>query len=487
MPRFVHQAERHVGRDIEPRRRCELIIGDNGELIIDDNVDEAVGTDVGFGEEFDQPEQAAVLRTLVGAQVLSGAGLSAGVTVGALLARDLLGSDGLAGVPVALFAIGSAGASVLVGRVSDRSGRRRGLAMGYTAGAVGALCVVLAAHMGSIVLLLPALFVYGAGTATNLQARYAGADLASPLNRGRAVSTVLVATTVGAMIGPNALSPMGALAEHVGLPRLAGPFMLACAAYGAAAVVLTVRLRPDPLLLARRRAAVAAGAGTVENVAPTSRTVSETVSEAVADARTDPGPVGLSRAVVLGGAVMVTAQLVMVAVMTMTPVHLEHSGHGLSATGFVIGAHVAGMYLPSPLTGRVVDRFGSGPVAVASGVALALAGILAAVVPGTSIIWMTVALVTLGLGWNLGLLSGTAIVAAAAPLASRARAQGAVDLSVALAAAGAGLGSGPVLAASTFGTLSMVAALVALTSVGVVGLSTMRRTNGGVERWHASR
>lgn len=466
------------GRVIESRPR--------GELIIDDDVEVGLGGDVASGSELDQPEQPQVLRTLIGAQVLSGAGLSAGVTVGALLARELLGSDGLAGVPVALFAIGSAAASVLVGRVSDRSGRRRGLAVGYTAGAVGAFGVVVAAHVGSIALLLPALFVYGAGTATNLQARYAGADLASPLRRGRAVSTVLVATTLGAVIGPNAVSPMGALAERAGLPRLAGPFMLAGAAYGAAALVLMARLRPDPLLLARERAAEA-GAGTSESTAAPSEAHSGTLAGTSAEARSDPGPVRLARAVALGGAVMVIAQLVMVAVMTMTPVHLEHNGHGLGATGFVIGAHIAGMYLPSPLTGRVIDRIGTGPVAVASGVALTLAGLLAAVVPGTSIVWVTVALVTLGLGWNLGLLSGTAIVAAAAPLASRARAQGVVDLSVALAAAGAGLGSGPVLAASSYGTLSVTAALVALVSVVVVGFFTTRQADAGAERQRRSR
>lgn len=260
------------------------------------------------------PEQARVLRTLVAAQVLSGAGLAAGVTVGALLAEDMLGSDSLAGVPAALFTIGSAGAAVLVGRISDAHGRRRGLGLGYAAGAIGAALVVLAAHLASVALLLPALLVYGAGTATNLQARYAGADLAAPDRRGRAVSTVLVATTLGAVVGPNAVSVMGDFAEGFGLPRLAGPFLLAAVSYGLAGAVLSVWLRPDPLLLARAREAA---------VAPAAPKVDEVDQE-----------VRVGRSVVLEALVMVVAQLVMVAIMTMTPVHMTHHGHSWAQRGW---------------------------------------------------------------------------------------------------------------------------------------------------------
>lgn len=411
--------------------------------------------------EQDAPEQPQVLRTLVAAQVLSGAGLAAGVTVGALLARDVLGSDGLAGVPSALFTIGSAGAAAVVGRVSDAHGRRWGLGLGYTVGAAGAVAVVLAAALDSVVLLLPALLVYGAGTATNLQARYAGADLATPSRRGRAVSTVLVATTIGAVVGPNVVSPMGDLAERLDLPRLAGPFILAAVAYGLAGAVLLSRLRPDPLLLARARgAATVLAAGSVD--APGDHA----------------SPTRVGRAVVLGGATLVVAQLVMVAIMTMTPLHMEHHGHGLGATGAVIAAHIAGMYLPSPLSGRLVDRIGPRPMAVASAGTLAAAGVLAATVPGGSVLGVGLALTVLGLGWNLGLVSGTAIVTDAVPLAARARTQGAVDLCVAVAGAGAGLGSGVVVASSSYAALAVVGAVTAVAVLPVVGLSTTLRAEG---------
>jgi MFS family permease len=409
--------------------------------------------------EEDAPEQPAVLRTLIAAQVFSGAGLAAGVTVGALLARDMLGSDSLAGLPSALFTIGSAGAAVLVGRVSNSRGRRSGLGLGYGAGAVGAAVVVLAAAIDSVALLLPALLVYGAGTATNLQARYAGADLAAPHRRARAVSTVLVATTVGAVVGPNVVSLMGDLAEGLGLPRLAGPFLLAAVAYALAGAVLLVRLRPDPLLLARARAAHAA----------------TSVHDEI-DGREDRARIG--RAVVLGGTTMVVAQLVMVAIMTMTPIHMEHHGHGLSATGAVISAHIAGMYLPSPMSGRLVDRFGGRRIALVSGATLALAGVLAASVPGAGVVGLAVALAVLGVGWNLGLVSGTTIVTDALPLSVRARTQGSVDLCVALAGAGAGLGSGVLVAATSYPTLSLLGAGVALVVLCGIGLGFSREAAG---------
>lgn len=104
-------------------------------------------------------------------------------------------------------------------------------------------------------LLFASLLIYGAGVSTNLQARYAGADLAAPSRRGRAISIVLVATAVGAIIGPILVRVTGTLATRFGIPALAGPFMLSAAAYASAGIVLWLLLRPDPLLLARSLAA----------------------------------------------------------------------------------------------------------------------------------------------------------------------------------------------------------------------------------------
>lgn len=390
----------------------------------------------------ENPHQRRTLGVLVGAQILSGAGLAAGVTVGALLAQDMLDTTSWAGLPSALFTIGSAAAAATVGGISQRAGRRAGLTFGYAAGALGSLGVVAAAVLNNIPLLFICLFVYGAGTATNLQARYAGADLASPHRRGRAISTVLVATTVGAVVGPNLVTVMGELSTTWGIPPLAGPFILSAAAYALAAVVLWTLLRPDPLLLARILTPETPTDNAVGSAAPQSRTWTPTV--------------------MLGATIMIVAQLVMVAIMTMTPVHMQHHGHSLGAAGMVIAVHIGAMYLPSPLSGLLVDKIGPRIVGTASSLTLLAAGLTAALVPDTSILGLAVALALLGLGWNLGLISGTTIVADATPLATRARTQGTVDLFIAVAGAAGGLLSGVIVATVGYAFLATAGSITAL-------------------------
>jgi len=394
------------------------------------------------------------LRVLMVSQVLAGAGLAAGVVVGALLAEEMVGSTGSAGLPAALFTLGSAAAAAAVGRVSQRSGRRAGLAAGYAVGALGGAGVVLAAAVDSVPLLFASLLLYGSGTATSLQARYAGADLAAPERRGRAVSIVLVATTLGAVIGPNLVEPTGALADWLGIRELAGPFLLATCAYALAAVAVLVLLRPDPLLTAR--ALQRAGAPD-----PT----------ALVDSDAD----GSRSALRLAATAMVMTQIVMVAVMTMTPIHMRDHGHSLSAAGLVISVHIAAMYLPSPLTGLLVDRVGRRPVLAGAGVTLLSAGLLAATAPAESVVLLAVALGLLGLGWNFGLVAGTAMVTDAVPLSRRARTQGSVDLAVALSGATGGMSSGFVVAATSYAALSLAGGVVALAILPVL-LSERRRS-----------
>jgi MFS family permease len=168
---------------------------------------------------------------------------------------------------------------------------------------------------------------------------------------------------------------------------------------------------------------------------------------------------------------MILTQLIMVAIMTITPIHIEHHGHGIGVTGIVIGAHVAGMFLPSPFSGWLVDRFGYLAIAVSAGVTLLAAGLIAAWAPVNSIATLVLALVLLGVGWNLGLVSGTTLVTDAVPLATRARTQGVVDLGIALAGAGGGLSSGLIFAATSYATLSLVGGLLALLIIPIVAVA----------------
>jgi MFS family permease len=386
--------------------------------------------------------QRRTVRVLLLSQVFAGAGLAAGVSVGALLAQDMLNSTGSSGLPTALFTLGSAVAAMLVGRISQASGRRSGLAAGYAVGAVGGAGVVLAAAIDSVPLLFAALLLYGSGTATNLQARYAGGDLVPKERRARAMSTILVATTLGAVVGPNLVDVMGSVAESFGIRTLAGPFILATVAYALAAIAVVVLLRPDPLLAARRWAAdedAARPAGTAKAV-----------------------DVYAPRTVILAGTAMVLTQMVMVAIMTMTPVHMHEHGHGLGASGLVISVHIAAMYLPSPLSGYLVDRHGHSSVLGGAGLALLSAGLVAALAPAGSTALLALGLALLGFGWSLGLAAGSAMVTDAAPLERRARIQGQVDVSVAIAGATGGLASGYVMDATGYPTLSIAGGVLAL-------------------------
>lgn len=406
--------------------------------------------------------QRRTLRVLVVGQVLGGIGLAAGVSVGALLARELLGGDALSGIPLGTATAGGALAALPLSRLMERHGRRPGLAAGYALGAVGSAVVVLAAAAGSFGLLVAGMALFGAGNTSSLLARYAGADLAAADRRGRAVSTVLFATTFGAVAGPNLVDATGSVADAVGLPVLAGPFGLSLIAYSAAAAVVATLLRPDPLVLARAHAApVTVSRHALPGQAPSGHGL---------PGQALPAPGGwadlLHGPALTGVAAMVAAQLVMVAVMTMTPVHMRANDHSLSVIGFVISAHIAGMYLFSPLVGVLVDRVGRAVTLRLGAGVLAAAGLLAAVADPASSAALTVALFLLGLGWSLSLIAGSAMLTDAVPLVRRARVQGNADLLIGLAGASGGLGSGLVLAATSFAVLGLLAAAAAMALLG---------------------
>ncbi len=406
-------------------------------------------------------------------QVFGGAGLAAGVTVGALLAEEMVGGEGVAGLPAALFTLGSALAAFTVGRLSQRAGRRIGLATGFLVGALGAVGIVVAAVLDDPPLLFLSLFLYGAGTATNLQARYAGTDLAPVHARGTAISVAMVSTTFGAVVGPNSVEELGRIATAFGIPALAGPFLLAALAFTLAGLVHVVFLRPDPLFVARELAEHDA-AGAPAPVATSTPTPAPDPAGPIEEAggsealASDLATPASSRGVAVGATVMVLTQVAMVAIMTMTPVHMRDHHHSLGEVGFVISMHIGAMFLPSLVTGPLVDRVGRIPMAIASGVTLLAAGVVAALAPGDSMVLLTVALVLLGLGWNLGLISGTTLLVDSTPLATRARTQGAVDVLIALSGAGGGALSGLVVASTSFAVLSLAGGFLALALVPVV-------------------
>ncbi|WP_223200046.1 MFS transporter [Paenibacillus sp. 37] len=387
------------------------------------------------------------LFVVVLSQIFGGAGLAAGVTVGALLAQDMLGTESLAGIPSALLTLGSAVAAFIIGRFSQRYGRRIGLAGGFLTGGFGAIGVIVATVHNSIFLLFISLVIYGFGTAANLQARYAGTDLANPNQRAKAISISMVSTTFGAVAGPNMVDATGKFATVIGLPPLSGLFVLASVAFILAGLVILIFLNPDPLFLAKSLIKESVHYKMVEN-----RTLIATNH----------------RALVVGATIMILTQIVMVAIMTMTPIHMKHHGHNLNDVGLVIGIHIGSMYFPSLITGILVDRIGRLRMSMVSAAILLLAGIVAATAPADSMLLLITALALLGIGWNIGLISGTAIIVDSTNPTDRAKIQGMIDVFVGIAGALGGVLSGMVVAHSSFALLSYIGGVLSLLVIPVM-------------------
>ncbi len=391
--------------------------------------------------------QRRTIATLVTAQAVGALGITIGIATASLLAKEISGSERQAGLAQTFQVLGAAVSSYLLARVMAQRGRRLGLTVGLLVGAAGAGVAVVAGVLDSMTLLLVGAVLLGATTAANSSARYAATDLAPEATRARALSVVVWATTVGAVIGPNLTGASAWVAERLHIPELTGPFALGSVGTLVAALVIWVRLRPDPLLLARELA------GEPEPAA--SRTSWGRVGAAV---RERP---------VLGAAMagLAGAHAVMVAVMVMTPLHMEHGGAELRVIGFVISVHVLGMFAFSPVVGWLADRLGRAPVLVAGGLVLLVSLLFCRVSPEGSSWQIFGGLFLLGLGWSLATVASSTLVADHAPLAARTDVQGAADLLMGLTAAAAGGLAGVVVGEYGYPTLALLAVVLALVVV----------------------
>ncbi|WP_051367552.1 MFS transporter [Hamadaea tsunoensis] len=401
--------------------------------------------------------QRRTVRVLVANEIVSGLGSAIGISVGALLTRDMVGTA-LSGVAQSVAVVGGAVFAVPASRLMNRRGRRPGLALCYLAGALGALLVVVAAARRDVAWLLAGMFLFGAGTTGKYQSRYAAADLADPAHRGRQLSWVVWASTIGAVAGPNLAAPVGYLVRGRGVPELAAPYLASAVTFGVCAIWLLVMLRPDPLRLAKKLAPA-------EPDRPAGRKVG------LAEAARAVWAVPAAR---LGLSAMALGHTVMVGVMSMTPIHIGATHHGpgtLTVVGFVIGLHIAGMYALSPLVGWLTDRVGRRQVVLA-GVALLAAACAVAGTAGDDVVRLTIGLVLLGQGWSCTMVAGSTMFAESVPLPVKASAQGLSDLATGIAGAGAGLLSGIIVQELSY------AALAGLAAVAIVPLLALALRTG---------
>jgi MFS family permease len=368
------------------------------------------------------------LAVLAAATAIGALGLAAGGSAGALLAEDITGKTALAGLPLGVLVAGSAVSALLISWRTGRAGRTAGLVLGYAIGTGGAALVIAAAVVDDLALLLAGSAALGAANAAIFLSRYAAAELGGETGRGRALGVVFLATAVGAVLSPNLLGPSGDLAEAVGLPGLAGLYLVALAAF--------------------------LGAGFLLGALPGA---SLPVGEARAVTRRELR-VGLwSARVAL--VVLALTNLVMVAVMAIAPIHMVEHGHRLDLVGVIVSIHVLCMFAPSPVTGWLADRAGSAIVAALGSGLMVAAGASGAVMDLSNSLEMTAMLALLGLGWNAGVVAGSTMLAASVPGHLRPQAEGIGEVAMGLAAGAGAPVAGLLVAYGDFTTLSMAAVI----------------------------
>ena len=389
------------------------------------------------------------------AQIFSGLATGAALSVGSLLAVELSGSEAWAGSVTVSVTLGAAVASALLMRLAIARGRRFALSTGLLVATAGALGTILAASLGWFWLLLVSALCIGAGTSVNLQARFAATDLSAPEHRGRDLSLIVWMSTVGSVAGPNLVGAGESIASSIGVPGLAGVFVISTVAMLLGLLVIWIGLRPDPLLLARDRAGVQAP--------PRPR-----FRDGLSAFSTSPRAL----AALIG---MLLAHFTMVAVMSMTPVHLVHHGATVTIVGLTISLHIAGMFALSPLMGLAADRFGGLPVASAGLGILVVATGLAAFSADSHAL-TTVGLVLLGVGWSAATVAGSSVIVNAVAPEVRVAAQGVSDTMMSLAGVLGGVLSGLILAAVGYLGLGVACAVLCIAAIPLLTLLPRRRT-----------
>ena len=397
--------------------------------------------------------QKRTLRVLVLSQMTGSAALAAAVTVGAFVIQDILGqATAWGGIASATVTMGTAFMSQILARLMNIRGRRNGLQTGYLLAILGGFVAGYGAETKTLWVFMIGLFIFGNGQASNLLSRYAATDLATIDERGRAMSRILFASTFGAVFGPLLIKP----AEQAGMDwfgwgQYTGPWVFSGVFFLTSLINTTLRLKPDPLEVAGRL-------NRQSEVGAPSRLFSDAI-------RAIRGSSNAKIAVLS----MVISQMAMVAVMTMTPVHLKLHGHE-TVSAYIISLHVAGMYAFSPLVGRFADRRGRLSTIQFGAVVLMCATLLSSLAGGSPLL-LYPALWMLGVGWSFGLIGGSSLLVDSIDQQIRVRVQGTADLTMSFCGGLAGFSSGFIRKAVGYHVLSNFGMLLA----GVLLVTVMLR------------
>ena len=404
--------------------------------------------------------QRRTVKVLTSGQILGGFALGSTLSIGSLLAASLSGSPAWAGSAATFSTLGAAAWAIPMARLANARGRRVSLAMGAGLAIIGAALVITSAAIHFFPMLLAALFLLGAGSAAGLQARFAAVDLdsASARSTGRDLATVVWATTIGAVIGPNLFGPGEFVGKLIGMPTMTGPFLFTIIAQLSAATVFWFGLRPDPLLVAKELDKAKGG------LKP-----KVSFSSALAALRKYPTAAFAVTAIAL-------SHMVMVAVMSMTPLHMHHLGYDLVVVGFTISLHIAGMYAFSPIFGWLADKVGKVRV-VLLGQVIYVGALCFAGFGQHDRTLVTIGLFLLGLGWSASTVSASALLAQSLPIDVKTNVQGLSDMSMNLAGALGGAISGSILASIAFIGLNATAFIPVALIVIYSAVTRLRRSH----------
>jgi MFS family permease len=398
--------------------------------------------------------QRRAVSVLSVAAAFGGIAISGSIPAGSLLTASIADSEAVAGLAQTAGVLGAAIMALPLARIALSRGRRVALTTGYALGTIGAVIVIVSAVARNLPGVLVGCVLVGVTSASGYQARYAATDLAPADDRARALSLVVWAGTIGAVLGANLLAGSGAVALDLGLPSLTGAYLMCVACLSLAGLVLFGLLRPDPYLLAR-------------SLAPQSQGKRPTLRDGLAHLR------GRPRAI-LGITAIAVGHVVMVMVMVMTPVHMAHVDVQLQVIGLVISVHAAGMYALSPVVGWGVDRFGRVPVIWIGIGILLVACTICGLAPAEDAWILGGGLFLLGLGWSCTLIAGSTLVTDETSPGERPSVQGLSDLAMNVAGAIGGIVAGILVAFAGYGWLC-AAAMVPVGALTVMTLLPVMR------------
>ena len=323
-------------------------------------------------------------------QMMSATGSIVFVTLGGIIGATLTTKLAWATLPVSLAVLATAATTVPATLLMRAVGRSRGFAMASVSAALAAATAALALHVSSFGLFLIAAAMFGINMAFTQQYRYAAAESVDARYVPRAISLVLVGAIGGAFLGPELAKHGG---EWFGGVEYSGT-MLGLAAIYVLQAILFLFLEP-------------ATADRASQQVVSQRSVPDIVRQ----------PVFL--VAVLGGT---AGYGLMTLVMTATPLSMHiNEGHSVEATANVIRAHVLGMYVPSLVSGFLIEKLGVVRMMFAGALGLIATSVVG--LQGQSVVHYWWALVLLGVGWNFLYVGGTTMLTYTYSMAERFRAQ----------------------------------------------------------------